>query len=294
MAADAGETGSNASLEVPSEDGTGSDQGEGELDVSLSCPSDDEDEDPTVPAAIVPKHLDGTLPDDFMEIFTAPRVVPVCCELGLRASLSVDLLTGWDLLREETQHRLNCEIERRRPAVIMSSPPCTMYSPLMTMWNLKRMDPEKVKKQLKDADALYNYNITVGIRQCRWQRYFVMEHPARASSWKKPCVKDLARDYDMHQTTFDQCRVGLLSPVSHIPMKKTTILLHNIAGLHKTFANLRCNSAPVHMIGGVKCKHKRIEGCEGPHRLSRWAQYYPAAMVSQLARAIHDHLNQLR
>ena len=36
----------------------------------------------------IPQQLDGTLPDDLMEVYSPPRLVPVAQERGLRASLN--------------------------------------------------------------------------------------------------------------------------------------------------------------------------------------------------------------
>ena len=90
----------------------------------MELPSEVEDE----PAPSVPSYLDGTIRDDVLELFSPPRVVPRCKEQGLRAVMSIDLVTGFDLLTLDGRQRAMHEVTKRRPTVIISSPPCTCFS----------------------------------------------------------------------------------------------------------------------------------------------------------------------
>ncbi len=46
----------------------------------------------------IPKYLDGTLPDDLIELYSIPRLCPVARDsFGMRAVLSIDKEVGWDL-----------------------------------------------------------------------------------------------------------------------------------------------------------------------------------------------------
>ena len=65
----------------------------------------------------MPVYLDGTIPDDVVEIFSPPRLVPQCVKRGMRASLSVDVKTGYNSLRPEVQRMINVEIEVEEPEV---------------------------------------------------------------------------------------------------------------------------------------------------------------------------------
>lgn len=89
----------------------------------------------------VPRHLDGTLKDDVMELLSPPRVVPAVVRLGGRGNISADILTGFNLTDPSVQKNILYEIACRRPRVVVLSPPCTLFSALMrTNWS--RMSPQ--------------------------------------------------------------------------------------------------------------------------------------------------------
>ena len=73
---------------------------EDEEDISFLDVHEDDDHLVQASKAViaVPSWLDGTLRDDVVELFSPPRMVPRCAAFGLRASLSVDIKVGWNLL----------------------------------------------------------------------------------------------------------------------------------------------------------------------------------------------------
>ena len=75
----------------------------------------------------------GACRDDFIEIFSRPRLIPriSALHLGMVASMSVDILTGFDLLLPEKRQEIMTYLWARRPRSAMLSPPCTMFSQLM-------------------------------------------------------------------------------------------------------------------------------------------------------------------
>lgn len=70
------------------------------------------------------------LSDHVMEVFSPPRIVAACQALSpdLRGSFSCDLKTGWDFLLEEHQRKFLGILHLKKPAVLVLSPPCTMFS----------------------------------------------------------------------------------------------------------------------------------------------------------------------
>ena len=68
------------------------------------------------------RQLDGTVPDDILEVYSPERMAIEARKLGLKAELSIDLLTGWNLLDIEVRARVVQEIKARRPKVLMMSP----------------------------------------------------------------------------------------------------------------------------------------------------------------------------
>ena len=86
---------------------------------------------------VAPKR--SRLQDNLAEYFSPPRLVPVAQARGLRASLSVDLATGWDLASKLQSELALDALTSRQIKFLMLSPPCTMFSALQELWNIKRM-----------------------------------------------------------------------------------------------------------------------------------------------------------
>ena len=132
-------------ISIDSED---SEQVPSEIDVlDFMCPMMLEDDLEPEPAC--------SQREDFIEVFSQPRLVPKAQELalGFNASKSIDILTGWDLLTEANQKATMEHFRSKKPRSCMLSPPCTMFSQLMNT-NFPRMDPIVVKKRWKDALTL--------------------------------------------------------------------------------------------------------------------------------------------
>ena len=87
---------------------------------------------------------------------------------------------------------------------------------------------------------LLRFSMLLATMQLRAGRKFVFEHPASASSWGESCVKALAGRRHVDTVIFDQCTLGLKSPVSEQPMMKTTKLLTNVPKILQTFKQFRC------------------------------------------------------
>ena len=99
----------------------------------LEITSDDEDDR----IQNIEPWLDGTLRDDFMEIFCPPRIAPILKQKGFRAFLSIDISSGDQLDLSMSGDRGTClyELRRRRPRVLLTSSPCRWFSKLMWCFN---------------------------------------------------------------------------------------------------------------------------------------------------------------
>ena len=237
-------------------------------------------------------YIDGTLPDDIVEItllqddlveiFSPPRLVAMAQRTGLlRAQLSVDLETGWDLSTFGDRSRVMHELQRRRPRALVTSAPCTWFSALMRLWNLKRMSTDQRRRAAQLAEELFDF----GLMLFRWNilqgRKSLHEHPRGASSWKRERSQRLIRTPGIYLSVFDQCRFGLTAPVSRRPMRKRTQFMSNIGAIHSRFHRALCSGRHVHCT---------VQGSEGPWRMSSWAQRYPEMMVLEMVKAIHAEL----
>ena len=176
-------------------------------------------------------------PDDFMEVFTLPRIVPIARQAGLTSIRSMDKLNGWNLLSEEVVGNALLEIFRRRPHVVMLSPPCTMFSKMQDT-NWKRIEPVKLEKQCTEAAWLLDVAIWIAKYQHENGRKFILEHPAGAKGWQREEMKDLMSLAGVTQVVMDQCQFGLKSKVEEKPMMKRTTLLSNMVEATHMTANI--------------------------------------------------------
>ena len=262
-----------------------------EDDVSLTSESLDDTGDIN-PSEHIPKYLDGTIPDDFVEIYSPPRLVPECVKRGLRATLSVDLATGYDLSKQSTRMLVKHEIRARRPRALGLSSPCTMFSELNRMWNKKKYSNEEWDARMNAAVIHLEFSMELAQEQVDGGRIFFHEHPRTASSWQQECVTHVSACDGCRHACFDQCRFGLMTPVSQVPMKKATKLLHNIGALQNIFHGKHCKCKNIELPSGATGRHQRIQGSEAGYKLSRWAQAYSQDMVKSLVDGICQELTQ--
>ena len=261
-------------------------------DEDLELPPDGEHVDMMMAALGVPAWLDGTLRDDFAEIFCPGRICPWIRAFGLRASMAIDILVdpqNHDLRSPLNRTNILLELERRRPRVVLSCAPCTWYSELNRLWNQKRMSSDKAKDKEKEATVLFDFGMLVGRRQHLRKDMYVHEHPWRASSWKLESTKELASEQGFKTVDFDQCRVGLSSPFSRIPIKKRTRLLTNLNTIQMTFGCMKCACTNLHPLNGDMVKHFHIQGSEGGVRISTHCASYPPMFCRIVAECVAAH-----
>lgn len=226
----------------------------------------------------VPPSLSTVLQDDLMEVYSPPRLVPLAAKAGLRASVSLDLLTGWDFVSMDAKVAAVQEIKARRPKVLMLSPPCTMFSGLMNL-NWSKLERGKREQCLHQGTNHLEFSMLLADIQDSAGRGWCFEHPAGARSWKNNAVKRMAEG--SLEACFDQCMFGLRSKVNQVAMKKSTRLLTNIPQIYYMFHMRRCDRTHIH------CS---IQGSEGGEKRSVWAQRYPPPLCDQLIEAFKAYL----
>ena len=230
------------------------------------------------PIISIPRYLDGTQPVDVLEVF-GRTVSAIASRRGL-FSCPFDLKVGKDLSQLETRSEVFRAIEQRRPKLLVTSPPCTMYSRLQRLWNIKKMSPEEYNRRKAIADEYLQFSHTCNKVQHNAGRLFAHEHPAGASSWKEDSTQAVVTLPGTYNALFDQCQFGLTSPRGTPLRKKTRIL---------------CNNEQLfNALHGCKCRrgshtHKHIMGSEDGHRLSTWSEIYPPALCNALLDACCDN-----
>ncbi len=211
------------------------------------------------------------------EIYSPPRLLPAARRLGLLGSLSLDVLTGWDFRCASARARSLEVFALLGVTFVMTSPPCTLFSVLQTLWNFKRMDARVVEMRMAEAKVFLNHSMDVCSSQDDRGDFFGFEHPANSLAWEEESVRTVLQRPSTRTVTFDQCMCGLRSPVHGTPICKRTRIMTNSVHLVNAFSNCKCDKSH---------QHQRCEGSEGGIRLSVWAQCYPEPMVQRMAGAV--------
>ena len=239
----------------------------------------DELEYPAAFQAPIPQSLEPSEQDDFAEIFCPRRVGPLVEERGGKASISADLslhFEGCDLMVFDWLHFIAKQVYAKKPKVLLVCPPCTFFSCLMAA-NWGKMEETKKMKGLKKGVALLNISMHFARMQLDSGRIFLFEHPHKATSFKRPCVKAIMDHGDVERITFDQCLFGNVSKVDKMPVKKRTVFLTNGKQIKKKFLGCLCQN--LH-------QHRRCDGCEGGESRSIYAQRYPPELCATIADAV--------
>ena len=212
----------------------------------------------------------------FAEYYSPPRVLPRAIELGAQGNLSLDLATGWNFDSEELRSLSMTLLARMQVDFLMLSPPCTAFSSLNRMWNYPKMPPQKVEEKLTKGMVYICHSVALAKQQIARGRWFAVEHPACATSWRTPVMQELTDMPQVQSVVFDQCMFGLCSPSGAMAMRKRTRIATNCPKLVARLSGRLCNGCH---------EHQRVQGCEGGVRRSVHAQQYPLGLVEELARA---------
>ena len=151
----------------------------------------------------------GTLNEEhdmIAEIYSPPRIVKAARARGLKAELSVDVLTGNDLNQSEEKARVREELKKRRPRLLITSPPCKMFS---IFQNLRKDYGEKWEHEMLEAISHVDYSMQLQEDQRQRGDLGLHEHPDTAKSWELPSVKEYLSHDEVVLVKADQCRFGL-------------------------------------------------------------------------------------
>ena len=116
--------------------------------------------------------------------------------------------TPWDLSRADRRQECLQLIQAEDPDWIFVGPPCTQFSSWQNL-NHSKMDPNRVKKLVKDARRHLKLACRLYRRQIDAGKFFLHEHPLTASSWQLPEVKKILQAPGVGTTTAHQCMFSL-------------------------------------------------------------------------------------
>ena len=207
---------------------------------------------------------------DFVELFSPRRVAPHAIKLGLKVDQQIfDLTAGWDVRRKEHRQKFREFLKKRRP-MMMASPECKAFSPLMFL-NQNKMDPAALRRIIQEGQLMWDYTLESIESQLSQEDLFGLEHPGPASSWKLPKTQALLRRPDVALINFDMCAWGLSVTGNGELSRKSTKIATNNPWLARELIRAQCDGQHSHrqLIGG----------------LPALAQEYPVALCQAIARA---------
>ena len=192
--------------------------------------------------------------DHIGEVYSPPRVTSEAQRQNLKATIALDLTNGWDFrLKKHRQAALEL-IARKRPAVIILSPPCTTYSRLR-QWSDSKRSWEVVAAEREEGMLHLRFAVAIAEHQMRNGRGFVFEHPRSATSWQTEELQKLMTKPEVFSIKVDQCEFGLRiarGKQQGLLAQKPTLLLTNVNEL-ADFVNRRCAKDHFHgqLVGGT-------------------------------------------
>eukprot|EP00435_Cladocopium_sp_Y103_P075762 s119_g64.t1 len=206
------------------------------------------------------------------ELAVVDQLLTTLATLTMIGCLSFDILVGWDFDDEELRFLTVRLATSRAIAFIYCSPPCTMFSELTRLWNVKRMSAEVFQCRWDQAVVWVNHCMELCRLQVEMNRKFMFEHPRKASSWKLASVMSVARLPGVSIVHFDMCAVGMTSPLG-APVRKRTSIMTNSDSLVEALRKRQCPKNHV---------HRKIEGSELGHSMSKWSPREVSEAKSQL------------
>ena len=115
----------------------------------------------------------GAFEADITEVFNPGEFCRLAPVFDLRPGVAMDIRTGWDFGEEQQRIRAEVEIEEMKPAFLVCSPTCPLFSQLQYLIANTPKYAELLKKCL-----IY---LTFVMKLCKEQheagRWFVFEHP---------------------------------------------------------------------------------------------------------------------
>ena len=126
----------------------------------------------------------------------------VCVDLTTRRSDG----EYWDLSRKEDVKELEKLQAEENPLLMIGSPPCTTFCPLLRL----RYTAEEIKeRRRREGEPHIRVCMDAYTRQLEANQHFLHEHPANSPSWDMPEVKKLMNDPRVYVVQGPMCRWGM-------------------------------------------------------------------------------------
>ena len=198
------------------------------------------------------------------EVYSRPRIAKEAQKQGLGEGTSFDLLTGYDLSKEQDQQACWKKLIEEDPDLVVVCPPCGPFSQLQRL-NYPRMRMEQAIVMLQDGLQHLEFAMQVFEWQVRRGRWALFEHPQGSAAWQEESVRRREELPGVEKVTGDQCMYGLRVKEGEELSKKSTGFMSNSEKILQRLSK-RCSGDHPHqeLIGG---RAKKAE--EYPPQLCR-------------------------
>ena len=114
----------------------------------------------------------------------------------------------FDLTSSQVRQEVATLIEKEDPLFLIGASPCTVFSSMQNI-NQKHNVGEAWETRYQQGLTHLEYAVPLYWEQISRGRFFIHEHPATASSWGLPMIKELERHPGVQIVTGDVCRWGM-------------------------------------------------------------------------------------
>ena len=216
---------------------------------------------------------------DFVELYNPGNFTANKGELVAGTVIDCKINPQFDLTSSQVKQEVAVLIEKEDPLFLIGAPPCTVFS---SMQNMKQRHNVGKAWEIKYQQGLAHLEYAV---QLYWEqisrgRFFLHEHPATATSWGLPIIKELERHPGVQVVTGDMCRWGMTLEKGTTAdettrlVKKPTKWMTNSPILAKLLQS-RCNG---------QHEHEKLEGSSR----TKQAESYPVPLVKAILNKIHQ------
>ena len=164
-------------------------------------------------------------------------------------------------------------IVEHKPTWVVGSTPCTAFCRSQGL-SFPKMDPERVKRMLKEAERHLHFVISIYNMQLAAGRHFLHEHPVGASSWKDEFMEKVLKHPRVGTSVADQCMYGLMTMDGNGNLVEAQNPTKWASSSRQMLERLNtcCDKSHSHqhLVGGRAAA----------------AAYYPAKLISQILRGM--------
>ena len=153
---------------------------------------------------------------EIAEVFSPPRITEAGRRKGCLSGIAFHLRTqdkdgnAWDLSKPEVQEKAEELVDLLQPELIVGCPPRGPFSALQCL-NHPKMTEQQVQDRMKDAVAHVEFCVKLYRKQISRRKFFLHEHPSRASSWKLECMEEITQEDGVQKVESDMCAYGMSS-----------------------------------------------------------------------------------